>query len=44
MTANPLARFAGAAQALAQRARRNPVDHVAWLPYQIEFLTPQPGP
>jgi hypothetical protein len=43
MTANPLARFAGAAQALAQRARRNPVDHVAWLPYQIEFLRHNQG-
>lgn len=37
MTA-PLASLARAARALSERAARSPVDHVPWLPGQIDFL------
>jgi phage terminase large subunit-like protein len=39
VSAAQLARLAFASRALASRARRSPVDHVAWLPYQVEFLS-----
>lgn len=38
MTAS-LASLARATRALSERAARSPVDHVAWLPGQIEFLS-----
>lgn len=34
----PLAALARATRALSERAARSPVDHIAWLPGQIEFL------
>jgi phage terminase large subunit-like protein len=43
VTVNPLARLAGASRALVKRSKRNPVDHVSWLPYQIEFLKHEQG-
>lgn len=39
MTAAPsLSRLASAAHALSKRAASRPVDHIAWLPYQLAFL------
>jgi len=41
-----LAALARAAQALSTRAARSPVDHLAWLPYQVAWLShddPEPA-